>query len=138
MYEEVLVRKTTQTYVGMFHPLVRIQGHRHTERSRWCSHRQCWLDKCPSDWLLPPNTHQRLCTIKKGSYESERQCLPLILMSTHLHNWSCHSGAYIHHHTNIQKIQKYLCRSDCRGLGVHTHQCLYKDKNTTNLKVNVV
>ena len=59
-------------------------------------------------------------------------------MSTHLHNWSCHSGAYIHHHTNIQKIQKYLYRSDCRGLGVHTHQCLYKDKNTTNLKVNGV
>ena len=47
-----------------------------------------------------------------------------MLMSTHLHNWSCHSGAYIHQHTSIQRTQMCLCRSDCRGWWVHTHHCL--------------
>ena len=58
---DIVLFRNTQTYVGNFHPLVHIQEHRHTEMNQWCSHRQCWLDKCPFDWLLPPNTHQNLC-----------------------------------------------------------------------------
>ena len=61
---------STQTYVDMLHQQIHIRVHRHTEMNQWCSHRHSGLGKGLSDWPLPPNTRQHLCTSKTGSYES--------------------------------------------------------------------
>ena len=58
-------------------------------------------------------------------------------MSTHLHNWSCRLGAYIHQHKSIRRTQMCLCRSDCRGWWVHTHHCLLEIINRTT-RMNLI
>ena len=118
--------KTIQTYVGKFHPLVHIQGHRHTEMNQWCLHRQCWLDKCLSDWLLPPNTHWHL-------YMYGLRHMLRMWMLPQLHLSSCQHTSTTGHvnqqHISISarafKGPKCVCAGLIAGVGGYTLIIVY-------------
>ena len=115
---------STQTYVDMLHQQIHIRVHRHTEMNQWCSHRHSGLGKGLSDWPLPPNTRQHLCTIKTGSDESEINVFPWCSYQ-HTSTTGHVTQEHISITTRTFKGSKSVCTGLIAGVGGYTLIVIY-------------